>query len=108
VVCHIPLNVREGDQIKATYDITSNLTTKVGLGAGIYDDGASDYANGYGDMDGYLLESGTTSVTRDIRVPADLPVGRYEIVAEIWPAGEIGADNTEVLAEATCGYFDVA
>jgi hypothetical protein len=58
-------------------------------------------------MDGYQLVVGTQSVTRALLLPSGLPADRYEIDAEIWPNGKIGANGAGVLAEATCGYFNV-
>jgi hypothetical protein len=105
VACKITSSVHPGKQITATYTITSNRTIKVGIGAGVYDSAGVDQSTGYGDLDGYQLTPGTQEVTRVIEVPSGLPAGHYEIGAEVWPSGKIGADGTEVLAEGLCGYF---
>lgn len=107
VACQLPSGLHEGDQTTATYTITSNQSIKVGLGAGVYGSDRNDYSNGDGDIDGQQLIIGSQPVARGIHLPSGLPVGRYEIVAEIWPNGKIGMNGVEVLAEATCGYFSV-
>lgn len=108
VTCQLPGNLQQGQQTKATYTITSNQSIKAGLGLGVYDSGGTDYSNGDGDMDGYQLSTGTQSVSRDVFLPTGLDAGRYEIDAEIWPNGKIGADGVEVLAEGHCGYLNVS
>lgn len=108
VVCKLPAAVHEGQQTTATYVITSNQAVKVGLGAGVYGSDGTDYSNGDGDMDGYQLKAGTQSVTRELILPSGLQSDQYEIDAEIWPSGEIGANGANTLAEATCGYFNVS
>jgi len=110
VACKIPPGVHSGEQITATYTITSNQEVKVGLGAGVYDSGGTDHSTGTGDQDGYQLRAGTQKVTRIIALPAGLSADQYEIDAEIWPDGRIGANGANganVLAEATCGTFSV-
>jgi len=108
VVCKLPPAVHKGEQTTATYVITSNQAVKVGIGAGVYDSGGTDHSNGDGDMDGYQLKAGTQSVTRKLILPSSLQADQYEIDAEIWPSGEIGANGANTLAEATCGYFNVS
>ena len=90
-MCKLPAAVHEGEQTTATYVITSNQAVKVGLGAGVYGSDGTDYSNGDGDMDGYQLRAGIQSVTRELIVPSGLQADQYEIDAEIWPNGEIGA-----------------
>ena len=107
VACKIPAQVHSGEQITATYTIRSNQPVKVGLGAGVYDSGDNDHSTGAGDQDGYQLAVGTQTVTRIIALPTGLAADHYEIDAEIWPNGKIGANGANTLAEATCGTFNV-
>jgi len=107
VTCQLPGPVREGQQTTATYKITSNQVIKVGLGMSVYDSGGTDHSNGNGDMDGYQLVVGTQTVKRELLVPSGLAADQYEIDAEIWPNGKIGAGGADTLAEATCGFFNV-
>jgi hypothetical protein len=107
VSCRVPSGVHEGEQITVVYAITSNKSVKVGLGAGVYDSGGTDHSTGTGDEDRYQLAAGTPTVTRIIALPSGLSSGQYEIDAEIWPSGEIGASRVNVLTEATCGFFKV-
>jgi hypothetical protein len=108
VACKIPRAVHEGERITAIYSITSNRSVKVGLGAGVYDSGGNDHSTGTGDEDGYQLTVGSQAVTRIIVLPTGLSADQYEIDAEIWPNGDIGATRANVLAEATCGFFNVS
>jgi hypothetical protein len=108
VACRIPAGVHEGEQITAVYTITSNRSVKVGLGAGVYDSGGTDHSNGTGDEDGYQLAVGTQTVTRILVLPSGLSPDQYEIDAEIWPNGKIGAPGVSTLAETTCGFFKVS
>lgn len=108
VTCQLPGDLEPGQQTKATYTITSDRSVEVGLGLAVYDSGGTDHSSGDGDMDGFRLSVGTRSVSRDVFLPAGLDAGRYEIDAEIWPSGKIGAGGAEVLAEARCGYLSVS
>jgi hypothetical protein len=107
VACRIPPSVHSDERITATYTITSNQAVKVGLGAGVYDSGGADHSIGAGDQDGYQLTAGIHTAIRIIELPAGLSADQYEIDAEIWPDGKIGANGANVLAEATCGTFNV-
>jgi hypothetical protein len=108
VVCRIPPGLHEGQRVTAVYKITSNQAVKVGLGVGVYDSGGIDQSDGTGDTDGYQLTAGTHMVTHVLELPSGLSADQYEIVAEIWPNGKIGATGADVLAEATCGFFKVS
>jgi hypothetical protein len=46
-------------------------------------------------------------VQRDFPIPPDLTNGKYEIVAEIWPATQIGDRDVETYADSPCETFAV-
>jgi len=63
--------------------------------------------NGDGDRDHFWLHAGQNTVRRPFTVPADLPVGTYEIAAELWPAGKIGGNGVETLTDNPCRTIDI-
>jgi hypothetical protein len=99
--------VRAGTTVEMTYDFSSNEIAEVGLGVGLYDDQGTDYSDGTGDIDTYLLVAGKSAKTRPVNIPGNLHPGTYELDAEIWPPNKIGADGANTLAEDTCAFFTV-
>jgi hypothetical protein len=98
--------MHQGDRITLTYLIEVDATGEVGLGAGLYDVvTGTDRSTGRFDIDSLPLESGTMTRTRLFIVPR-VPRGRYELRGEVWPAGRIGAEDAETLAEASCPGYD--
>lgn len=87
--------------------IRSNKKINIGLGAGLYDNAVKDHSTGIGDVDSVLVQTGRTNMTRRFIAPSDLSPGTYEVVAELWPANEIGAPGAETVADDQCGYVDV-
>ena len=96
-----------GMTVQLTYHVHSLTTRQVGLGAGLYDDQGNDHSNGDGDVDNTTLPQGQSSPSRPVVIPANLPAGKYEITAEIWPANEIGQDNVNDIIDTTCTHFSV-
>lgn len=90
-----------------TYEVHSNEPVAVGLGAALYDNQGTDHSTGYGDIDSILLPSGQSSKTRPVLIPSNLPAGRYEVDAEIWPSNKVGKNGANTLADATCTFFKV-
>jgi hypothetical protein len=104
------LNTRSphpGMTVKMTYNISINQGDVVGLGAGIYDNSGNDHSTGYGDIDSIQLSAGQITESRPVPIPSRLSSGRYEIDAEIWPRNEVGRNEANTIADATCGYFSV-
>lgn len=107
VTCTAPTNLRPGRTVTLVYNISATKPVKVGLGAGLYDPDGSDYSDGSGDVDEYALGAGRVTASRPFTVPTGLDRGRYELVAEIWPANNIGAEGVDTLADQPCGYIDI-
>jgi hypothetical protein len=99
--------LRPGMTIMLTYHVNSPVTRQVGLGAGLYDEPGNDHSNGDGDVSDTTLQQGLSSQSRPVTIPANLPAGKYELDAEIWPANEIGQNNVNTLTDAPCAYFSV-
>ncbi len=108
LTCSAPANLRPGQTIMLAYSIEATRPVKVGLGAGLYDSGGDDHSTGDGDVDEYALAVGHQTPSRPFIVPSNLPRGRYELVAEIWPANKIGAEGANTIAEHTCAYVSIA
>lgn len=88
-----------------TYRITSDVDGWVRLGAEILDQDGVQYADGTGDTYQYEVHAKVTQTSdRPLIIPADLPKGTYEIVAEIWPPLE-DVEGKDTIAEARCGGF---
>jgi hypothetical protein len=107
VTCNLPTDLRPGRTVTLVYNINATQPVKVGLGAGLYDTNGSDYSDGTGDVDEYALGAGRVTASRPFTVPTGLDSGRYELVAEIWPANQIGAEGVNTLADQPCGYIDI-
>jgi hypothetical protein len=90
-----------------TYEINSNEPVKAGLGAALYDNQGNDHSTGYGDIDSALIPAGQSNRSRPVQFPSNLPAGRYEMDAEIWPDNEVGKNGANTLADATCAFFKV-
>jgi hypothetical protein len=90
-----------------TYRITSSEDRWVGLGAGLYDDEGTDHSTGDGDQDSVEVRTGSSSTTRPVLIPKNLPRGHYELNGEIWPENRVGAEGAELLREAPCARFVV-
>lgn len=105
--CRLSSTPQPGGQVDLIYTIVANESATVGLGAGIYDPSGNDQSTGTGDLDGYTVHPGTQTVTRPLPIPSGLSSGTYEITGEIWPAGQIGADGVNTIAEATCADMTV-
>ncbi|WP_426513155.1 hypothetical protein ACPPVO_22515 [Dactylosporangium sp. McL0621] len=105
VACGAPTSARPGQTITLTYGFNAAGPIVVGLGAGLYDTAGGDHANGDGDVDEASLAVGGTVKTRPFTVPPGLTPGTYELVAEVWPANQIGEGET--LAEGACGALVV-
>jgi hypothetical protein len=90
-----------------TYNVALKEPDTVGLGAAIYDNASTDHSTGYGDVDSIQLHSGQTKESRPVPIPGNLPSGRYEIDAEIWPPNEVGQNGANTIADALCAYFSV-
>jgi hypothetical protein len=108
VGCRLDGTVRAGARLQLTYLLESSQAQRVGLGAGIYDDAATDHATGAGARDNVEIAEGESRVERSLTIPPDLERGRYELVAEVWPPRRLGAGGADVLAEAACTSFEVA
>lgn len=93
--------------VTMSYNVTLNRADTVGLGAAIYDNSGNDHSTGYGDVDSIQLTSGQTNKSRPLPIPSNLPSGRYEIDAEIWPPNEVGQNGANTIADALCAYFTV-
>lgn len=107
---HCSLNTRAlhpGITVTMTYNATLNQADVVGLGAAIYDNSGNDQSTGYGDVDRIQLPSGQSRNSRPLPIPSNLPSGRYEIDAEIWPPSEVGQNGANTIADARCAYFTV-
>jgi len=89
------------------FEVDANARATVGIGAALYDDHGNDHSNGFGDLDSMALPSGHTSVSRIVEFPKILAAGRYELVAEVWPANKVGAEGFNTLADSPCGYVTV-
>lgn len=107
VRCGVPARLRPGDTITLVYTIDAPAPVTVGLGAGLYDAKKGDHSTGDGDVDAWQLAVGHTTKPRLFDIPADLPPGRYELVAEVWPPNQVGAEGVDVVAEDTCGFVTV-
>lgn len=93
--------------VQLTYHIDSSTPRQVGLGAGLYDEQGNDHSNGDGDVSSATIQQGQSSPSRAVIIPANLPPGKYELDAEIWPPNEIGQNNINELVDATCTYFNI-
>jgi hypothetical protein len=93
--------------VQLTYHIGAPSTRQVGLGAGLYDEQGTDRSNGDGDVSDVTLQQGQSSPSRPVAIPANLPAGKYELDAEIWPPNEIGKNHVNDFIDAPCTYFRV-
>jgi hypothetical protein len=107
VGCTITGSMRPGQVVQLIYHFDSSASRQVGLGAGLYDSTGNDHSTGAGDINSYHLAQGKSSKTRPVPIPAHLPVGRYELDAELWPPNEVGQNGAQTIATATCGYLTV-
>jgi hypothetical protein len=96
-----------GMTVQMTYHITSSQQRSVGLGASLYDSQGNDLSTGDGDIDSFLLSAGQTTDSRPLPLPKNIPAGRYEIDAEIWPPNEIGKNGVNTLKDAFCANLVV-
>ena len=99
--------LRAGLTIQLTYQVYSPVARRVGLGAGLYDEQGTDHSNGDGDVSVFTLKQGQSSPSRPVTIPADLPSGKYELDAEIWPANKIGQNGVNDIIDTTCANFNV-
>jgi hypothetical protein len=99
--------LRPGATVQLTYHVDSPVARQVGLGAGLYDHQDNDHSNGDGDVSSIMIQQGQSSLSRPVTIPANLPPGKYELDAEIWPANEIGQDNVNDLTDTPCASFNV-
>jgi hypothetical protein len=100
-------SLHSGITVTMTYNVILNRADMVGLGAAIYDNSGNDHSTGYGDVDSIQLPSGQSKNSRPLPIPSNLPPGRYEIDAEIWPPDEVGQNGANTIADAPCAYFTV-
>jgi hypothetical protein len=107
VECDAPSRLRPGKVVTLAYDIKSDAAVDVGLGAALYDENEVDHARGTGDRDSVHLQRGHNRVTRPFMIPVGLPVGTYELDAEIWPANKIGDNGVETFADSPCGFVTI-
>lgn len=96
-----------GVTVQLTYKVYSPVARQVGLGAGLYDEQGNDHSNGDGDVSVFMLQQGQSNPSRPVTIPTNLPPGKYELDAEIWPANEIGQNGVNDIIDATCANFDV-
>lgn len=96
-----------GVTVQLTYKAYSPVTRQVGLGAGLYDEQGNDHSNGDGDVSVFTLKQGQSNPSRPVTIPTNLPPGKYELDAEIWPANKIGQNGVNDIIDATCANFDV-
>ena len=94
--------VQPGAVIEMTYVLTVvDGTTRVGFGAGVYDDAGYDHSNGDDDRWDEPVQHGTNTLTRFVILRDDLPIGNYTLAGEVWRAGKIGIGDPR--AEGECG-----
>jgi len=105
VTCTVSPAPRLGRMIEMTYTITSKREGRVDLGADVYDDEQRSNLKGFDDIDSYLVQVDEQKVSRELRIPAKLAPGDYEVVGELWPAGRKGRGET--ITDATCATLSV-
>jgi hypothetical protein len=91
--------------VTVTYTITSKAEGRADLGAEVYDGNGDSHADGFGDLDSYLIKADTQVVPRPMHIPAKLASGDYEVSGEIWLEGKKGTGDT--ITDATCATFSV-
>ena len=99
--------MERGDHFTMTYEIDSATARFVGLGAALLDAEGDDHASGTGDRDSFAIRAGHTTVSRQVDVPPDLRHRRFEAVGQVWPANHVGDSTAQVIAQESCGSFDV-
>ncbi|MEV6383057.1 hypothetical protein AB0M31_27055 [Streptomyces sp. NPDC051773] len=107
VTCEVEPTPGPGREVRLTYTISSTTEATVDLGAEVYAPDGSPLASGFGDVDGYAVSQGEQTATRQLRVPAGLASGEYEISGVVWPEGQKGTDGAETLGDAVCATFIV-
>ena len=109
-----PSDPQEGQQVAMTYTVKAERAMTVGLSVQLYDDQGHKHANGTGAVDGVVLEQTLSQsssrqpwskeVPQTLVVPDTLAPGSFQVVAEAWPAGRVGVEDTTTLTSALCGY----
>lgn len=103
-----PASAPQGTIFEIDYYYETDRAGTVGEGVGLYVQGTDtvdDRSTGYGDTPVLLLPMGKTTHTRSVKL--DVPVGTYELVAEVWPSGKVGSDDEEHIASSDCGFIIV-
>jgi hypothetical protein len=96
-----------GDHFTMTYDIDSTTARKVGLGAAIVDPARHDRSDGSGDLDSAPVAAGHTTVSRRVDVPSHLQKQKFEVVGQVWPEHHVGDRMVAVIAQDSCGSFEL-
>jgi hypothetical protein len=100
--------LRAGDDVELTLTVTTETVGQVGLGASLYPlDGEQEYSDDAHDVESVLVRPGQSPITRSFVVPNRPELGRYDLLAEVWPGGEIGDEGVDTLAEASCGEVEL-
>lgn len=108
---------REGEEVKLTYAVDAEQAMTIGLSVQVFDHGGRKHANGTASVDSVTLEetfpdfNGRQRWSKEVRqallLPANLDPGTFQVIAEAWPAGRVGAKHTSTLSTAQCGYVTV-
>ena len=102
VTCSAPPTFARGQKLTITYVMDVTAAGTAFLGAALYSSVGDDHSVGISDTSPLQLAVGQHSVTRQIVIPGELPPDTYVLNAEIWPAGTVGANNMETIADASC------
>ena len=79
----------------------------MGLGAALLDPEGDDHSIGAGDRDSFAVPAGHTTVSRRVDVPSNLGHRTFEVVGQVWPENDVGDRSADVIAQGSCGSFDV-
>ena len=110
VTCHnLHPKMHHGDHFTVTYDIDSLTARKVALRAALLDPAGHDRSDGSGDRDSFAVAAGHTTVSRQVDVPSNLALHTtFKVVGQVWPEHHAGDHTVAVIAQDSCGSFEVS